>query len=1107
MDRFDDGSTREAVDLHMKKIQSFVQTLSLDLSHRERDFLLFESDFWDGVSDPIEIVNQPFERTNVLELVSTPNEQIKKVLLIFGSLCHEMVFLTNEAKEKFYPGILLFGQIDNFEEGDSQVAIGKMIPFFVDMVNFVNRCNVVVKNLMQQLNRLYNPRSQLFNDYFKKVKLRMVFKYLGDLLRVLDTFDVIFESNKQIPVCWGRFKWLVNRAKQEPENFDEKYNEGNIWKFEELLHNVQDTLMNGFIFDNCIHQAFDDDENQVTRNEVLKSFFLETLAWQYSLVDEKTPVDRVYRNRFMNLTVLFTFFVTLYNDENERKLFRKIWALYKRVPIIHVFANVTFDSCEFFMQKIPFFVERAKPGNLSKYKTSYMNDFTRSFSNNVNNLNIKAQSWMLKMDTESDEISYYQYVIREGLEIARVTSNLYRTFLYLHYTTSTPLKASQILDVCRCLEIVKAVQASIRRNSMVVSHSVRVIISRISGGITKILEPYFRDLAQNNATKGSNRVDIDMQSAIALSMQLLNGTITSDRVIVLSLLFHQIFSVGMMSSTHANQISELISVLEEFCNFDIYFREAVDCSCILWSKAIIPIFFKNIFTNPDELGMTPFFFSAINDVSYLLRKAVHTDPEELIKLFLDFIESKYETEVISKLVAAIQEDLLVQIHEHTKDSVVAKDDRPHPFLSKDYSKLLNLKSFAFAGTIFNIRERVTHCLDIEFYKLNSVALYDWQTYSEMRSLAKSKYGLDLQEVYLPGQTLEQSLDILRIMRLLPSFVRHYCYDMNNQLFIEKKSDKNNTLATINIQNIASSLKIHGGGIMNTTVSVTYQFLNQKIHVFSTFIFDEKINARLSRLARLYDEEKENLNTMYPYDEAKELAKYIEGLGDTADGKTYLQAFRDLVTEIGNSMGFVRLIRSGGLLHTNNMIRFVPDLSTKTKLCDFIQAEDQCFSEETKEATQNLDDIVRIMVGNFSEGTDYFSTLVNTFSAVYKNTEHLENFYIIIPALTINYVKHILKCKDKFSKRGKEEGTFTDDGFSIGLAFLLAVLEQNTPFNSLHWFRSANQYYKREMENLSSKKKEKRVKTAHYRQDKLVKSQKEFKLLKYSLESARIFFIR
>lgn len=52
---------------------------------------------------------------------------------------------------------------------------------------------------------------------------------------------------------------------------------------------------------------------------------------------------------------------------------------------------------------------------------------------------------------------------------------------------------------------------------------------------------------------------------------------------------------------------------------------------------------------------------------------------------------------------------------------------------------------------------VTHYLDTTFYNLTTVALHDWKTYGDMRSLAEEKYGLVMMEPHLPSATLEQVL--------------------------------------------------------------------------------------------------------------------------------------------------------------------------------------------------------------------------------------------------------------------------------------------------------------------------------------------------------------
>lgn len=97
-------------------------------------------------------------------------------------------------------------------------------------------------------------------------------------------------------------------------------------------------------------------------------------------------------------------------------------------------------------------------------------------------------------------------------------------------------------------------------------------------------------------------------------------------------------------------------------------------------------------------------------------------------------------------------------------------------------------------------------------------MHDWRTYGHMRVLAKKKFRVETVEDHLPTQTLEQGLDVLEIMRNIHLFVSNYLYNLNNQIFVGKNS-KNKHLTTINIRHIANSLRTHGIGIINTTVSL------------------------------------------------------------------------------------------------------------------------------------------------------------------------------------------------------------------------------------------------------------------------------------------------
>jgi len=51
--------------------------------------------------------------------------------------------------------------------------------------------------------------------------------------------------------------------------------------------------------------------------------------------------------------------------------------------------------------------------------------------------------------------------------------------------------------------------------------------------------------------------------------------------------------------------------------------------------------------------------------------------------------------------------------------------------------------------------------------------------------------------------------------------KHVYYNLNNQIFIENNSTSKH-LNTINIKHISNSIRIHGTGIMSTTVSDFYK---------------------------------------------------------------------------------------------------------------------------------------------------------------------------------------------------------------------------------------------------------------------------------------------
>jgi len=207
------------------------------------------------------------------------------------------------------------------------------------------------------------------------------------------------------------------------------------------------------------------------------------------------------------------------------------------------------------------------------------------------------------------------------------------------------------------------------------------------------------------------------------------------------------------------------------------------------------------------------------------------------------------------------------------------------------------------------------------------------------------------------------------------------------------------------------------------------------------------------------------------------------------------------------MGYIRMIRSGGFNYISNAIKFIPDLQEIPTFQDLVKKEN--LSQETIDASRNLDSGIASLVQNFAEGTEYYSLLVNVFADEFRNPQniHLKNFHIIVPPLTVNFVEHILAGKDKMVKK-KPGGFFTDDGFAIGIAYILKLLDQYKAFDSLHWFEEVRNKYVSEQKKFqaeSAKQKKEEQQQSVLTVKKLRAHQLEFELLRFSFDGARIFF--
>lgn len=1122
-DRFDDGSQKIHTEVQVKNYERFLEEYIAQLQGIEEALDDSIGDVWDFTLDPITLKLLPYEQSSLLELIKTDNKVLNKVITVYAALCCEVKKLKHEAETKFYNGLLYYGEgvsDTSVVEGESQIQMGRFVSFLQELSCFVSRCFEVVVNMVHQLAALYNSSKGATKIIESTgVHFQTVYEHLGELLVVLITLDEIMENHATLKEHWKMYKRLLKSVHHNPAKF--AIPEEKLKPFEKLIFKLEGQLLDSMIFQACVEQRFDNPgENvSVSKNSAFAEEFAYNIRTIFANVESKLgePSEIDQRDKYTGVCGLFVLHFHIFRAV-DKKIYKSLLDVCKKVPAVTLAANIIWFPDTFLINKVPAAAKLMDKKSLQSIRSSrdvFLQQKAQTLMKDMQSYYIFVTSWMMKMesilskepkpDKLSEDLSNRCNIFVQGILYAYSISTIIKTTMNMYMSMQRPMTKTSVKALCRLVELLKAVEHTFHRRSLVVADSVSHITQQLqSQALVSISMAKKRVISD----KKYSEQRLDVLSALVLAENTLNGPSTKERRLIMSLAL----SVGTQMKTFKDE--ELLPLQLVLKKLDLIseLRERVkvqcDCGFLYWHRTVFPIYLDDVYENAVDAARIHYMFSALRDCVPTMLHAKHMEScDQLLECYDTEIMEILNEHLLDKLCKEIEKDLRLSVHTHLK-----LDDRnPFKVGMKDLAHFFSLKPIRFFNRFIDIKAYVTHYLDKTFYNLTTVALHDWATYSEMRNLATQRYGLVMTEAHLPSQTLEQGLDVLEIMRNIHVFVSRYLYNLNNQIFIERTSN-NKHLNTINIRHIANSIRTHGTGIMNTTVNFTYQFLRKKFYIFSQFMYDEHIKSRLIKDIRFFRETKDQTDQKYPFERAEKFNRGIRKLGLTPDGQSYLDQFRQLISQIGNAMGYVRMIRSGGLHCCSSAIRFVPDLEDIVNFEELVKEEG--LSEETQKASSQLDCVLSDLTSNSAEGTEYFKMLVGVFAPEFRSIKnmHLRNFYMIVPPLTVNFVEHSISCKEKLNKKNKVGAAFTDDGFAMGVAYILKLLDQYQEFDSLHWFQAVREKYVKEMNAVvkeqnvqSTSQDEKLMQTMNLTQKRLDVYLQEFELLYFSLSSARIFF--
>lgn len=1167
---------KEEQDVFYEKFRNFVAGHERTLVDMEQTFCgKWDATTWDSSTDAIAVDLSAFSTdTTVADTLGRSklhNRLFFRITMAMSSLVLEMRSLTEEAYDIFIPPLSVFGDENGRDEGisdeEAHKGVGKMVLLLQDVWNWVNRTNKVCLTVIRQFAALYSPVHARGNYHpYTCVHFPLVWHALIDLLGAVVSLEEVLSNHDTIRQGLNVYNKMLANVKKNLSKFPEA-DEVQIEQIGKLLAKLDRDLLDDGILERLVCQMFDCPQAMATNNGIFYAEFNRMFSLIIRAVDESlcTPRESEGRRKLVGILGMFFLHFTIFkeklrSDTNTQKTFcREIFEIHRKVPVVYICGLNVLRPAQWMAKRAPTALSGVVKDPVKEGMNSIKAECQRSavdFLLHLNLLTTLASSWTSQMQSTipCDRPRSRQFVgavtqlVQKGILYAQDISRTVKNVIFVHQCADQALTLPMVDGISQAVEQLLIIRSTYHNKTGTIASAFSVLVHSIAFGMQKNLYNMYQKL--NDILQTSPEAVTDQHSAIGQALALLQKPPTPQNLVCLDV----VLSVAFQRSDCVFQSKEYDEVLGAFAqlvrlvNHQRFIRSSTDCDFLYWQRdAFFPHFFNRKYQQPLKSEFIRYLIEAMHDCRSTILSSKHVDkPGALLDEYIAFIEKCMKTAIFDPICTDIENDLRMYTHGVVLGQPFKKLEKS----LRDLSRFTTLPPMRFFNSWLCFGTIIEDYLDQQFYNLNALMSNDWKTYEEMRNLALERYGLTVCEGYLPGSIVDQGLDVLMITEKITSFVADYTYNLNEQLFVQRPAiTESKHLNTLHIRHVANSIRTHGTGIMNTAVNYVYKCLLKKLAILSQFLYDDYVKSRLLKDMKYFAAHKDELKGFYPIARAEKYCFEIRKLGLTEDGRTYLDQCRQLVAEIGNALGYMRMVRSGGLRATAEAAVFIPELHAIPHLEKTVnkkakrEGADEDEEEElpdtddddeekedeipqvaaaTIEAIRNVDTVVFNMNKKLAQGSDYFKMLTEALAKKLKDEEkygHLKNFWMIVPSLCMTHVEFMVRQKEQLVKKNKE-GLFTDDGFALGCTFLLSLFNVYEQFESTHWFEGVRKHYVeklREMEAGMAARNEKKKKqkdgdaadddmrTMQLTLTMVECSLREYQDLEFAFTSCRVFF--
>ena len=777
------------------------------------------------------------------------------------------------------------------------------------------------------------------------------------------------------------------------------------------------------------------------------------------------------------------------------------------------------------------------PPNVDKQIKANLTSLEKQLPFIINNYSKNLISWATKMDSIFSNSKDFAPKFQGNPKLLETTSNKIKLIIeglctanYLrknvsfildsHFSLGIQLNKELINQLTIGIELIKVVEFEFSKLMNLICLNIpifnRALLFPIQDILKKVAEKAQKKYKDGKST--NEQLYKDALSASSIFYTCTQSVQSELRLVIEKLCFSTITAKEMLDDNSYDTINENLWTIEILNQLTREITRCCDCSFLYLYQTIFPNAFENIYN--DRPKRIYYFIMAVNDIENPLHyiKFKENDGIDDIKRLRKVTIETFEKCFMKQLSEQLEKDLQIQVHSTFIEGLDGAE-----YSETNLQSYLNIQPFRFFDIVFDVKRYMEEHLNKKFYQMTTLNLNNYQTYQRMRVLARNKYGLNLHEVYLPNQNLVTGKDILEVVRNLTSFAKGYTHNLHSQQFIEIVKD-GSYINIIGVQQILTSLYTHGKGIINTIINTAFGYISKNVGTIIDIIRDDYIISMLREEHKFWEEQKANINYNYPLERGQNLRQKIIAYNDNKKNGIIPKCIR-IITQIGNVVSLIRCIRTALMDYNSQNVNLLTTYNTNefSNLIDRISlSPDSDPSSKSSQISQNmitntqnsLIDSSKLFCKTISalkqtgeNEINYLLLLVSAFSESI-NTEkipYIDLFAFLLPPLIITFIDTAINAKDNLLKKNKSEecSYFSDDGFIMGMCYLLKLFMADKKFESLNWFPSVIQFYNNKKGDKKTDKYTGGIDTLNEREISSYKEQ--FELQYYTYTSASLLF--